>query len=66
MGDRYPVVKVAAVVAIIVVGWALSDPVLSHDVAQANFARCGDGAGRRELEDRLRDLAVQRDEKNGD
>jgi len=36
--------------------WALGDSVLSHDIAEANFARCGEGAGRRELEERLRDL----------
>jgi len=36
--------------------WALTDPVLSRAVAQANFARYGDGAGRRALEERLRAL----------
>jgi hypothetical protein len=35
-------------------GWTLTDSVLSQDVAQANFARYGDGDGRRELEERLR------------
>jgi len=39
--------------------WALSDPVLSHAVAQANFARYGDGAGRRLLEERLHTLSVE-------
>jgi hypothetical protein len=39
-------------------GWALTDPVLSHAVAQANFARYGDGAGRRALEERLRALGT--------
>jgi len=34
-------------------GWTLTDSVLSQAVAQANFARYGEGAGRRELEDRL-------------
>jgi hypothetical protein len=34
-------------------GWALADPVLSQAIAQANFARHGEGAGRRELEERL-------------
>jgi hypothetical protein len=34
-------------------GWALTDPVLSQAVAQANFARYGEGDGRHELEERL-------------
>lgn len=42
-------------------GWALTDPVLSHAVAQANFVRYGDGAGRRTLDERLRALGVTAD-----
>ena len=38
-------------------GWTLTDPVLSLAVAQSNFARCGDGEGRRMLEERLAGLA---------
>lgn len=38
-------------------GWTLTDPVLSHAVAQANFARYGDGDGRRALEERLAQIA---------
>ena len=40
-------------------GWALSDSVLSQAVAQANFERCGEGDGRRELEERLSALVVR-------
>jgi hypothetical protein len=44
--------------------WALSDPVLSNAIAQANFAHYGDGADRRELEERLRALRAQADGKS--
>lgn len=44
--------------------WALSDPVLSQAVAQANFARYGDGAGRRALEERLDGLRARPDGKS--
>lgn len=46
-------------------GWALSDSVLSQSVAQANFERCGEGAGRRELDERLSALVARRDDKSG-
>jgi hypothetical protein len=36
--------------------WTLSDPVLSQDIAEANFVRHGGGAGRRVLDERLRAL----------
>ncbi|MBI3372394.1 MAG: DUF1415 family protein [Betaproteobacteria bacterium] len=44
-------------------GWALTDSVLSQSVAQANFERCGEGDGRRELEDRLSALVVRPNDK---
>lgn len=43
-------------------GWALTDSVLSQSVAQANFERCGEGDGRRELEERLSALVARPDD----
>jgi hypothetical protein len=40
-------------------GWALADAVLSREIAQANFERYADGAGRRVLEARIRALRVE-------
>ena len=44
--------------------WAVSDPVLSRDIALANFARYGEGAGRRALEELLQGLRPQADGKS--
>jgi hypothetical protein len=43
-------------------GWALADPVLSREIAQANFERYGEGDGRRVLEERLDALRTSPDD----
>jgi hypothetical protein len=45
-------------------GWALADAVLSREIAQANFVRYAEGAGRRTLEERLNTLRTQPDDRN--